>query len=216
MSSKSIYYLKKSALFLFILFITKSSFAQFYHGLEIGGNLNNANFILGESSATGTGFGFNLGYMAERDLSENLYMRFAFLVNTRSIETINRRGINTSSEKWGLNVIEIPLNLGYYLNLNHRNFQFFVDAGLNIDYHIRAYTKNDTETITHDLGAENDIKRSAIGANLGVGLLLKKRFKVRLNYYNTLTNITSAEGSEWKNKTIGISINYFLKKREVY
>lgn len=203
--------------FVFIfLFITNFSIAQFYHGLDVGLNTTSAIFNSGESSATGSSLGFNLGYMAERDLSENIYIRFAFLVNKRSIEAVNQRGINTTDEQWGLNVIELPVNLGYYLNLNNRNFQFFVDAGISIDYHIRAFTKNDTETITLELGAENDIKQTAIGANVGAGLLLKKRFKIRLNYYNTLTNIMNSDASEWKNKTFSLSINYFLKKRDIY
>ena len=209
-------FIKKGIIYFSILFATISSFAQFYHGIEVGANLNSATFMMDTSQEPTSAMGFSLGYAAERDLSENLYVKVAVLVNKRSLKAINRRGFNTTNETWGINIIEVPVNFGYYLNYNNRNFQFFVDAGLILDYNMRAFVENDTEKITLDIGSEGDIKRIATGASIGAGLLLKKRLKIRLNYYYGLTSVSNNENDEWKNKSFGISFNYFLKKREPY
>ncbi len=55
-----------------------------------------------------------------------------------------------------------------------------------------------------------------IAANAGVGVLIKKRFKLRLNYHHGLTNIANNEGDIWKNKTFGISFSYFVKDKRMY
>jgi len=203
-------------IFPLLFLVSYISHGQFYHGLEVGMNMTNANFRVNESAEPSSALGFYLGYLAERDLSDNLYVRLGFNFNRRQFNAISRRGINTTDEKWGIDAIEIPINLGYYVNWNNRNFQFFVDAGINLGYNSRVTTKNDEETIRLDIGGDADIKRIAIGANAGVGLLIKKRIKVRFNYYNSLTNIINTEGNVWKNKTFGVSLNYFLREKQVY
>ena len=207
--------IKKGIFFFLILFIAKSSYAQFYHGLEFGANYNNADFIIGESVEPSGAVGFLFGYLAERDLSDNLFFRIGINYNKRQFEAINRRGINTTDEKWTVDVIEVPINLGYYLNRNQRNFQFFVDAGVNLGYNNRVAVKNDVETIRLDIGSDAEIKQIAIGANISTGLLIKKRVKIRLNYYHGLSNIVNNENDSWKNKTFSLSLNYFLKEREI-
>lgn len=208
--------LLNKGIFFFLFFVSYISYSQFYHGLVVGTNLTNADFLVNESAEPSSALGFNVGYLAERDLSENLYIRLGFEFNRREFKAISRRGINTTNEKWGIDGLEIPINFGYYLNWNNRNFQFFVDAGVNIGYNMRAIIENDEETIRLDIGSDTEINRTAIGANVGAGLLIKKRIKVRLNYYNGLSNIVNTEGNTWKNKTFGLAINYFLREKEVY
>jgi hypothetical protein len=207
--------LKKGILFL-LFFMSYLSHGQFYHGIELGINMTNADFIVNESAEPSSAIGFHLGYLAERDITDNLYLRLGFNFNRREFNAISRRGINTTNEKWGIDAIEIPVNLGYYLNWNNRNFQFFVDAGINLGYNSRVTTKNDRETIRLDIGSDADINRISIGANASVGLLIKKRMKVRLNYYNGLSNIVNTEENIWKNKTFGVSLSYFLREKQVY
>jgi len=179
-------FITKRIFFFAILLVTVASYGQFYHGVEIGSSITNADFMMDTSREPSSNFGFSLGYAAERDLSENLYMKVAVLATKRSFNANNIRGINTTAEKWGLNSIEIPLNLGYYLNFNNRNFQLFVEGGVNVDYNIRASVKNDDETITLDVGGDGSISRITTGVNIGAGLLFSKRIKVRLQYYNDL------------------------------
>jgi len=216
MGAKIANLLKKGIIISLILFISQTSFGQFYHGLEAGINLNNADFMSNESVDPSSASGFHFGYMAERDLSDNLFVRFGVNFNRRTFSAINRRGINTTDEKWGIDAIEIPINLGYYVNWNNKNFQFFVDAGINLGYNNRVTVKNNIETIRLDIGSDAEVNRIAIGGNVGGGLLIKKRVKIRLNYYNSLSNILNTEGNTWKNKTFGVSLNYFFKEREPY
>ena len=206
----------KNGVFFFLFLISNLLYSQFYHGVEVGINMTNANFKVNESAEPSNALGFYLGYMAERELTDNLYVRLGVNFNRREFKAINRRGINTSNEKWGIDNIEIPVNLGYYLNWNNRNFQFFVDVGVNLGFNNRGITKNEDETIRLDIGNDADIKRMTIGANTSFGILIKKRIKVRLNYYNSLSNIMNTEGNTWKNKTLGISLSYFLREKQVY
>ena len=199
----------KKGVFFFLFLVSHLLYSQFYHGIEVGINMNNADFKVGESAEPSNALGFYFGYIAERELSDNLYVRLGINFNRRELKVINRRGINTSKEKWGIDAIEIPINLGYYVNWNNRNLQFFVDGGFTIGYNNRAINKNKEETIRLDIGGDTEIKRMAIGANAGIGVLIKKRIKARLNYYRSLSNIINTKENTWKNKTFGLSIYYF-------
>lgn len=206
----------KNRIFLLFFLVSYISYSQFYHGLEMGMNITNAEFNVDESVDPSSASGFFLGYVAERDLTDNLFLRIAVNFNRREFNAVSRRGINTTDEKWGTDLIEIPVNLGYYVNWNNKNLQFFVDAGINLGYNNRAVIKNDEETIRLDIGGDGDIERIALGANAGIGLLIKKRLKFRLNYYNSLSNIINTEGNNWKNKTFGLSVSYFVRDKIVY
>lgn len=206
----------KGILLVGFLFISNNCLGQFYHGIELGVHRNDANFLIGETSEPSPVTGFFIGYVAERDLSDNIFLRLGINFNRREIDAVARRGINTSDEKWGLDVIEIPVNLGYYINWNRRNFQFFIDAGVNLGFNNRAITENDQETIRLDIGSDADVKRFGFGANAGLGVLLKKRVKLRFSYYTNLSSVVNTEGNMWENKTIGLSINYFLKERQLH
>lgn len=211
-------HLKNRSLSIFLFFISFITYGQFYHGIEIGATMNNADFKINESVDPSSSYGFMLGYVAEREISNNIYVRLACNFTKRPFNAISRKGINTSEEKWNLDAIEIPMNLGYYLNWNNRNFQFFIDGGINVGLNFRAITKTTEETIHLDIGGDGAVKRIALGGNIGAGLLIKKRTKIRLNYYNSLSSITNTaqEGDIWKNKTIGLSISYFLRDKQVY
>ena len=205
--------LLKIKLLLLLMITAVNTYGQFHHGLELGANVTQADFNVGESVEKGSSFGYLIGYVAERDFSEDFYLRFGVNYNRREIKAEGQMGFQTTEEKWGLDLIEIPVNLGYYLNLNNRNFQFFIDAGFNIGFNSKAYAKNEQETIRLDIGGESDLNRFSFGANLGGGLLIKKKFKVRLNYYHALNDIANADEDTWKNKTLALSLNYFLKEK---
>jgi hypothetical protein len=205
--------LLQKELFFLPLFLGLTVQGQFHHGIELGANMTSADFNIGESIEQGSSFGYLIGYVAERDFSEDFYLRFGVNYNRREIKAEGRIGFETADEKWGVDLIEIPVNLGYYLNLNNRNFQFYIDAGLNIGFNSKAYVKNDEETIRLDVGGESGINRMSFGANLGGGLLIKKKLKFRLNYYYGLNSIATTDGDTWKNKTLALSVNYFLKEK---
>jgi|GEM_PF-2958134 len=200
----------------FLLFISaQQSFSQFYHGIEFGVNRTNPEFILNDSYTPTAGIGYYFGYLAERELDDNLFFRLAVNYNRRQFDAVAHRGAYSNNEKWNLDVIEIPLNLGYYLNWNQRKFQFFVDAGVNIGYNNKVSVTNDIETIRMDIGSDAEIKRLGMGANMGIGLLIKKRLKLRFHYYHGLSNLTTGEGNIWKNKVLGFSLSYFVKDKQI-
>lgn len=208
----------KYYLFFTVLFISSPCIhGQYFHGVSLGTNYNIADFKMNESVDPSGKLGFSLGYFAEQQLNDNLYTRFGVTFNKRAFNAVNRRGINTTDEKWAVDVFEIPINLGYYLNWNNKSgLQFFIDAGANLGYNSRATVRNKTETIRLDIGSNGDVKRFTTGVNGSLGVLYKKRIKVRLNYYTTLSSIVNTSENVWKNQTIGISLNYFLKDSEVY
>jgi len=201
------------SIFLLFLLLSFSSHSQFHHGLDLGINLTSADLIFEESLESGSALGFSIGYVAERDFSENLYLRFGVNYVQRTFNAEGLRGFVEIDEKWGIDGIEIPINMGYYLNWNNRNYQFFLDAGLNLGYNTRTFIQSEEETIRLEMGSDGEISRTAIGANIGAGLLIKSKLKVRLNYYNSLTNLANAEENTWKNRTFSLSLNYFLKEK---
>jgi hypothetical protein len=201
------------SIFLLFLLLSFSSHSQFHHGLDLGINLTSADLIFEESLESGSALGFSIGYVAERDFSENLYLRFGVNYVQRTFNAEGLRGFVEIDEKWGVDGIEIPINMGYYLNWNNRNYQFFLDAGLNLGYNTRAFIQSEEETIRLEMGSDGEISRTAIGANIGAGLLIKSKLKVRLNYYNGFTNLANAEENTWKNRTFSLSLNYFLKEK---
>lgn len=204
---------KSIVILLFLIpFIT---YSQYYQGLDIGLNTTTAEFNIDGSVNSGRVTGFLIGYVYERDISDMVFLRLGLTFNRRAFNVNTIRGVTIYNEKYGSDAIEIPVNLGYYLNWNRRNFQFFVDAGFNIGYNNRAIVKKENETVALDIGKDADIKRTAFGANGSMGLLIKKRLKVRLNYYYGLSNMANTDNYIWKNRTLSISLNYFLREKEV-
>lgn len=204
---------KRISILLFLLPFL--SYAQFYQGLDVGLNNTSADFSFYGSESAGSAEGFRIGYVFERDITDLLYVRLGATFNRRSFKVNTVQGITVYNEKWSSDAFEIPVNLGYYINWNVRRFQVFIDAGVNFAYINKASIKNEDETIYLDIGNEADINRIALGANGSIGLLIKKRVKVRLNYYYGLSNMFTTEDI-WKNRTLGITINYFVREKEVY
>ncbi|MCK0131680.1 PorT family protein [Flavobacteriaceae bacterium F08102] len=201
--------------FLLVFAFTQPLYSQFYHGIEFGINHTNPEFILNDSATPTAGTGYFFGYLAERELNDNLYFRLAANYNRRQFDAIAHRGAYTNREKWNLDVIEIPINFGYYLNWNQRKLQFFVDAGVNMAYNNKVSVTNNKETIRMDIGSDAEIKRLGMGANMGLGVLIKKRLKLRFHYYLGLSNLTSSEGNTWKNTILGFSMSYFVKDKQI-
>jgi len=70
----------------------------------------NADFVLFDAIDTNASWGIRLGYVGEFPLSQDLYFRGAALINQRGFEFLD--------ERWALNTVDLPLNLGYTIPLN--------------------------------------------------------------------------------------------------
>lgn len=187
---------------LIILYIIPGS-AQVRNGMEFGGNILNADFNLENEIDTQNSWGIRLGYVGEFPISDPLYFRGALL--------INQRGFQFLDERWALNVIDVPLNFGYSIPLGGNSKYFFLDGGLNLEFNMDAFTKIDGETVRLTIGSDDDdIKRISQGFNLGTGIRFSSALKMRINYYQGLTNLIRSANDNWKNRAIGISINYFF------
>lgn len=190
---------------LLLLCCTQSIFGQIRNGMELGGNIMNADFVLFDPIETNGSWGIRLGFVSEVPLSIKTYFRGAALINQRGFEFLD--------ERWALNVVDVPLNLGYAIPIANSRVAFFVDGGLNLEYNMDAFTKIDGETVRLDIGgAEDDIKRFSQGFNLGTGVRFSRALKLRVNYYQGLTNLVRSADDSWKNRVIGISLNYFFNK----
>lgn len=198
--------MKKIILLSTFLIICFQSYSQYKGGLELGGNLMNADFYMGEELQTTPTYGIRLGYIGEYHLFEDVFLRFGLLVN--------QRGFELADERWGLNVFDAPLNVGYALKLNN-NLKLTLDGGFNIEYNFQAFTKIDGKPVKISIGrGEDDIKQIGAGVNLGIGLQLSEFIKVRGEYYKGLSNLVRTQGDDWKNRVIGLSVDFFFGSRD--
>ena len=197
--------MKKILFFIAFILCHSISYAQYKGGMEVGGNIMGADVYFEESIETKNSWGIRLGYVGEYHLSDHVYARGAVL--------INQRGFQYADQRWGLNAIDVPINLGYSLTPSGKTPRVFIDGGVNFQYNFRAFTKINGELVTLDIGSgEEDIKTISTGLNVGAGLQFSDAIKVRLNYYHGITNLVRTPGDEWKNRVYGVALNYFFKQ----
>lgn len=179
------------------------TYSQYKGGMEVGGNIMMADLTISDPIETSSSWGIRLGYVGEYAFSETTYFRGALL--------INQRGFKFADERWGLNVIDLPLNVGFAPSLGAGNLKWFIDGGLNIGFSFRAFTKIDGELTTLTIGSgPDDIKILSTGFNIGTGLQFSEKLKLRVNYYNGFTNMVQSPGDEWKNQVLGVALNFFF------
>ena len=195
--------IKISSTAICLLLIGYSVTAQLRNGMEVGGNLMNADFVLFDTIDTDNIWGLRLGYVGEFPLSERTFLRGAVL--------INKRGFQFMDERWGLTVLDLPLNLGYGIPLGGNSTKLFFDAGINLEYILEAFTRiSGTKTLINMGSGDGEIKRFVQGFNLSSGIQFSKGLQLRVNYYRGLTNVIRSEEDSWKNRAIGVSLCIFF------
>lgn len=196
--------MKKVLLIVILCSAFQTTFAQYKGGLEFGGNIMNADFTLspGGEVDTKSSWGIRLGYVAEYYVTDQFYLRGAVLVN--------QRGFFFDNERWGLNALDIPVNLGYAFPVKDE-MKVFIDGGVNVEYNFHAFTKIDNELVELTIGGdEQDIKPISIGVNFGTGYQFSEKWKFRVNYYKGLTNLVRTDGDEWTNSVVGFAFDFFF------
>ncbi len=180
---------------------------QMTHGFELGANLMNANFTLENTQIdTKNAIGPRAGYVGEFNITDELYIRGALLYM--------QKGFKFAEETWAVNSFDIPVSLGYTIDLNGDKLQWFVDGGISVAYNTRAITRIDDEPVELIIGKnDGEIKAVSSGLNFGTGLQFSQLIKFRVNYYNGLTNLVYTESTdEWKNHYLGVSLNFLFRK----
>ena len=197
--------MKKNLLSIVLLFSLLPAFGQYKGGLEVGGNfMAAAEFNLqGMAIDTKPSWGIRLGYAATYHMNDKLFLRGAAL--------INQRGFSYADERWGLSIIDVPLNLGLELPLGDSGKKWFFDAGINFEYNFRAFTRFDGDLVVLTIGNDpDDIKPFSMGYNLGTGLRFGEKFDVRVNYYRGLVNLLQTGSDTWQNYTVGTALIFYI------
>lgn len=196
----------KYILLFYLFFIGLSAQSQIAHGFELGANLMNGDFSIEDQKVdTKIAIGPRAGYVGEFNITDKLYLRGALLYM--------QKGFKFAEETWAVNSFDIPVNMGYSLDLNGDKLQWFLDGGVSIEYNTRAITRINDETVELIIGKnEGEIKAVSSGLNFGTGIQFSRLIKFRVNYYSGLTNLINTETSDsWKNQYIGFSLNFLFR-----
>lgn len=190
-----------------LLLLSVIARGQMSHGFELGANLMNADFNLDNAEIDSNGaVGPRAGYVGEYHITDNFYLRGALLYM--------QKGFKFAEETWAVNSFDLPISLGYTVDLNGDKIQWFIDGGASLEYNTRAITRIDDEPVELIIGnEEGDIKSLSSGVSFGTGLQFARMIKLRVNYYRGLTNMIKTSGTDnWKNHYLGLSLNFLFRK----
>ncbi len=112
-----------------------------------------------------------------------------------------------------LNYLELPLNFVYKIKAGKG--KFFIGAGPSFGLAINGQTKRGDFSIDLEFGSDNsnDYKPIDLGGNLVACYELSNGLFISLNYYTTLSNISTEQNDIARNKVFGIRVGYFLNSR---
>lgn len=202
----------KMTRFLFVLcFISccLASQAQMIHGFELGANMMNGDLsVENENINTSTAWGPRVGYRGEYSIGKHLHAGIGGLYM--------QKGFRFAEETWAVNSFDVPLSLGYDVDLSGERLKLFFDGGLSFEYNFRAITRIDDNPVELTIGnEEGDIKRFTSGFSIGTGIRLNQLIKFRINYYQGISNLINTEGPDsWKNQFLGFSLAFFFKNAQ--
>ncbi len=180
---------------------------QMSHGFELGANLMNADFNIENVEVDAkNAVGPRAGYVGEYHITDALFLRGALLYM--------QKGFKFAEETWAVNSFDLPVSIGYAFDLNGDKLQWFIDGGASLEYNTRAITRIDDEPVELIIGKEEgDIKSLSSGISFGTGLQFARLIKLRVNYYQGLTNMINTTTSDtWKNRYLGLSLNFIFRK----
>ncbi len=171
--------------------------------------LNFATF--GGSSATdvGTRTGIALGVQGQRVLSPNLFLRVGALYSMRGATYNNPSGTAK------VNVIEIPVSLGYEFAMSGSKLAPYVMAGGQLAFKASCNVESGGVTEDCNTALGTTVASTDFGINLGGGVSFpmgKARLMVDARYYIGMTNLVSnlGGGAELKNKGVSIAAAYMI------
>lgn len=218
--------MKTKLLFLSLLLIAGyTTSAQVSLGVQGGVVLSNASGDQSEftlDSKPQSKLSWQAGLMADVPFGEGGFRLLPELkfVNKGFKASEDIAGLGSVSGNVGLSYIELPVNLGYALDLG--GAKLLVGAGPYLGFGIGGKAKYDvtivgggTQSVEEDVefgSGEDQLKAFDYGANFMAGVLFGNGFMVKANYSLGLANLSNAPESSFKNNYLGFSLVYFLKK----
>ena len=206
------YYLR-SVLIIFLLFAFTEIFAQIKVGYIWGMNLSTmAIKTEGLSSEPEMPAGVQFGGFLELDLTGNLTLQPRFLFSAKG----SNYRIDTTDVTMSPVYIEVPVLAVYTIGSKAVRVSLF--TGPYIACGIGGYmieTGSELKYLKFGKGEDKDLRAFDFGYIFGAGIHIKS-FLISAQYGIGLTNVSpiTTDGSEMKNKVIGISISSSFESKQ--
>lgn len=218
--------MKTKLLFLSLLLIAAyTTSAQVSFGVQGGVVLSNVSADQSDftfESKPKSRFSWQAGLMADVPFGEGGFRLLPELkfVSKGFKASEDVAGLGAVTGNVGLSYIELPVNLGYALDLG--GAQLLVGAGPYLGFGLSGKAKYEvsiagagSQSVEEDIkfgSAEDQLKAFDYGANLMAGILFENGFMVKANYSLGLANLSNVPQSSFKNNYLGFSLVYFLKR----
>ena len=192
--------MKNTFLILFLLLISQAySQKKVNYGAKAGGIFSGFHT---NTSANTSNFGFNLGAIANLELTKNLNLQSELLLSKKGGDII-MGGIG--SLNINLMYIDIPVNIQYSF-LKKLSF----DAGPQINFLINSkgkfYNSFDSSNQEVEITDTNSID---FGVNGGLTYSINDKLKIQARYFYGLSKVF--KNNRYKNSAVSLSLLYFFK-----
>lgn len=211
---------------LFMLFAIALATESFAQKIGIMAGLNLSNMLMEDDEGTYSDDfkmlpGFHAGIIAEFG-SKALVFQPGLLISTKGFKVSGTEEGFEYEGKMNLLYLDIPLAAKAYYDLGSAKlfvlFGPYIGVGLSgktkYESTIMGLTVTDEEDVNFGSDEENDdFKRLDFGITGGAGVEISS-FQLSINYAMGLANISAYTdgGATTKNRVVGISLAYFIKK----
>lgn len=196
--------------------------------LELQGGLNLSNSLIKTGSSfklnTNPAVGHQLGVTSNLHLGSNFYLKpgIGLIRKSTKIETnaVNSRGEAFNAiEQVDLNYIFMPVDICFRSYIGAAPRFIFAGVGVNASYALsgRYYRYGEGGSLwfmnegSMRVGANEDINPWEFGVNFNIGYNAGKA-GVKLFYNLGISDVTARNSVTWKNRVIGLSLCYALRR----
>ncbi len=204
----------RNYILLILLAIGLSTSLSAQVGIKGGLNLANVNIeALGEDLDTDSKVAFHLGVFYEADISGNLFIRPELLYSGKGYNLdVDFFGLGSVESTLSINYIELPIYLGYRIDLGSTNL--VVNAGPYLAYALGGTVETDGEEEDLNFGSDesDDLKAFDIGLSIGAGLEFTENIGVFVSFDPGIADLetTDSDDSSAKNSNLKFSVHYKL------
>ena len=191
--------------------VCKTSFGQFTFGGKLGVNMSN--LVTEESTDLKSKLGMDIGLYSEFGLNDKFAFQLALTRNEKGAKA-EEGDVKIKSQ---LSYFEVQPSLIYFHKIKSTTlyasagpyYAFFATGQLKANKKMFGLDGNSkTESISMGSDDNDQFKSTDYGLNLSLGLNLKDNGRIGIQYELGLANISNADNSEVKNKSVSIFITY--------